>query len=171
MVDIIRQTNLRTQDGCFGYAKEEQAVSDGGLSTFPSPDIFIPIWFLISEILHPSEEVCAINFQTQISEIEVISIWFLFVSSHWKFYENINQFLFTPWHDAAKQIWFPLNVMAKMFLRVLNETEENVGTSWGHLCGRQNGLFSSVFLSLLHFHKALLMQLLAGLTAEAYGSV
>lgn len=174
MVDIKRQTHLRTQDGCLRYTKEEQADGNGGLGTFPSPGTFIPMvlnfWNSTSV-----QEVHAINLQTQILGTEVISIWFVFVSSHWKFYENLSQVLFTLWHDAAKCSCFPLNILAKMFLHVLKETvliEENVGTTWGHLCGKQNGLFPHVHVFVTpQFSQTMLILLPAGLTVEAYGSV
>lgn len=98
----------------------------------------------------------------------------IFVNSHWKIYENINQFLFFPWHNVAKLIWFFMNTMAKkMFFHILKENvliEENVGTSWGHLCGRQGVLFRYMFLSLLNFHKSTLILFPTGLSVKAYNS-
>lgn len=70
MVDIIRQTNLRIQHGCFRCTEEGQVDGDGGLSMFSSL-IFSYPWFLISEILHSWDEFVLSIFRLKFQRLEL----------------------------------------------------------------------------------------------------
>lgn len=98
-----------------------------------------------------------------------------FVHSHRITKKNINQFLFTPWHEVAKLIWFPLDIMArKMLLHSFEEIvllEEDFGNLRTPLWEGIMAFYSGTFLvSLPGFHESILILFLARVTIEAYGS-